>query len=103
MLGNDAGISIGLLNSAQVIAQMVANFCCSIVMALTGSVSWGIAVGGEFALVACVVVWTLILPGTPAFARAMGISPESRKLLGSSDEEEEEGVEAVEAAFTSAI
>jgi len=39
---SDAGRFIGLLNTTQVLAQMLANFFASVVMQISGSVTYGI-------------------------------------------------------------
>merc|ERR1712137_1369017 len=58
----DSGRYIALLNTTQVCAQMFANFMASVAMQLTGSVTYGIAVGGVLAAIAAVGCIGLIVP-----------------------------------------
>jgi hypothetical protein len=58
-----SGLMIGVLNTLQVLAQLVANFLSSLAASLTGNTAAGMATGGGFGLVASfVIAFYLIVP-----------------------------------------
>eukprot|EP01094_Clydonella_sp_ATCC50884_P000635 TRINITY_DN10481_c0_g1_i2.p1 TRINITY_DN10481_c0_g1~~TRINITY_DN10481_c0_g1_i2.p1 ORF type:complete len:419 (+),score=79.19 TRINITY_DN10481_c0_g1_i2:199-1455(+) len=58
----ESGLYMGVMNTVQVMGQLVANFIASTFMYLLSTTTAGIAVGGVFAAIGAVAVWILILP-----------------------------------------
>ena len=59
----DSGLYMGVINTFQVTAQLLANFLASTAISLSrGNVAYGIAVGGVFAFVGIFFVWTMRMP-----------------------------------------
>jgi len=60
---NDAGLYMGVLNSASVVAQTVTNLAAGAVVGWKGEdVSWGIAFGACLSVIACVLVFFVKVP-----------------------------------------
>jgi len=66
LIGNtgkeDAGLYMGVLNSAAVISQTVANFMAGAIIHKYNDVKWGIAFGGIFSVIACILVLIIQTP-----------------------------------------
>lgn len=84
--GKDAGMYMGVLNSASVVAQTVTNSLASpIITWQDQNVKYGIAFGGIFAGVAALLVWFLPVKQAEE-ARKRELSPDKERLLSADDD-----------------
>jgi len=75
----DTGLYMGILNSAQVVAQMVASFSITTMMSAFNSAAAGMVVGAIFGFIGCFLIFILKVNENPV------IVDETEKLLSSTD------------------
>jgi len=75
----DTGLYMGILNSAQVVAQMVASFSITTMMSAFNSAAAGMVVGAIFGFIGCFMIFILKVNENHV------IVDETEKLLSSTD------------------